>query len=94
MQVNIKVTSSAAEAKSITSRATSLASIGMTRVRWNLVKGQGMGRMRRVIEKTRSIETVFVEEILAGVAAVERLVSIVWLLTSIAIEYCFSWIHN
>ena len=57
-------------------------------------EGSGMGRMRRVVEKTRSIETVFVEEILAGVAAVEMLVSIVWLLTSIAIEYCFSWIHN
>ena len=48
-------------------------------------EGSGMGRMRRVVEKTRSIETVFVEEILAGVAAVERLVSIVWFLTSIAI---------
>lgn len=45
-----------------------------------------------MIEKTRSIEAVFMEKILTGIATVE-ITSNVWMLTSIASE-SFSWIHN
>lgn len=93
LQVDIKFTSSTAEAKRIPSRVTSLASVGTTRVRRDLVKGQGVGRMRHVIEKTRSIEAVIVEEILATVASMEIRLIVIWLLTGIASE-CFRTIHN
>lgn len=95
LQVDIKSTSRTAKAKSISSRATSVASIGTTRVRWNWVKGQSVRRMRRVIEKMRSIEAVFMEEILADVASMEIRLIVIWLLTGIANEsFIFRWIHN